>query len=95
MNEEIQIQDAKNRSLNQGDLVMLVDINGDFEATIDWLRKQGYCLDNEDLAYNSGDILQFIGGMEYNIGCFIHCKTRKRTDFFADRTLKINQTTKK
>lgn len=72
-NEE-SIQDAKGRSLVKGDLVVLNDAFG---------------LDNNDLMHNVGDILQFVGGLDDNIGCFIHCKYNVRTDFFADRTFKI------
>ena len=75
-NDEQPIKDAKSRDLLQGDLVVLND---------------AYGLDNDELMHNVGDIFQFIGGMEDNIGCFIHCKYNVRSDFFADRTLKINQ----
>ena len=75
MSEEIPIQDAKNRNLLKGDLVIL---------------SNPYGLDNEEITHNKGDIFQFIGGMEDNIGSFIHCKYNVRSDFFADRTLKIN-----
>jgi hypothetical protein len=68
------IYDDKNRNLEIGDLVILVDARD---------------LDNDDLIHNAGDIFQFVGGMDDNIGCFIHCKTNKGTNFFADRTLKI------
>jgi hypothetical protein len=68
------IYDDKGRNLEIGDLVILVDASH---------------LDNEDLIHNSGDIFQFVGGMDDNIGCFIHCNTNKGTNFFADRTLKI------
>ena len=71
---EDQIQDAKYRNLIIGDLVILVEARD---------------LDNDDLIHNAGDIFQFVGGMDDNIGCFIHCKTNKGTNFFADRTLKI------
>lgn len=74
--DEQPIKDAKSRDLLQGDLVVLND---------------AYGLDNDELMHNVGDIFQFIGGMEDNIGCFIHCKYNVRSDFFADRTLKINQ----
>jgi len=83
MNQEITmlevdepIKDDKGRSLTIGDLVILTHAED---------------LDNEDLIHNAGDIFQFVGGMEDNIGCFIHCKTNKGTNFFADRTLKINK----
>lgn len=68
------IKDDKGRDLIIGDLVILI---------------QSEDLDNEDLIHNEGDIFQFVGGMDDNIGCFIHCKTNKGTNFFADRTLKI------
>lgn len=70
------IYDDKCRNLEIGDLVMLVEAMD---------------LDNNDLIHNAGDIFQFVGGMEDNIGCFIHCKTNKGTNFFADRTLKITK----
>lgn len=70
------IQDLKGRNLSQGDLVVLADADG---------------LNNDDLTHEVGDIFQFIGGEVDNIGCFIHCKYNKRSDFFADRTLKINK----
>lgn len=70
------IEDKKGRSLLAGDLVMLVDADD---------------LDNDEVIHNKGDILQYIGGNDDNIGCFIHCATRQRTDFFADRTLKLNK----
>ena len=70
------ILDLKNRDLKIGDLVVLVD---------------AYGLDNDDITHEVGDIFKFIGGEVDNIGCFIHCKYNKRSDFFADRTLKINK----
>lgn len=70
------IYDDKGRNLEINDLVILVEAND---------------LDNDDLIHNAGDIFQFVGGMDDNIGCFIHCKTNKGTNFFADRTLKIKQ----
>jgi predicted TPR repeat methyltransferase len=76
---EDQIQDAKYRNLIKGDLVVLVEARD---------------LDNDDLIHNAGDIFQFVGGMDDNIGCFIHCKTNKGTNFFADRTFKIVKQTK-
>jgi hypothetical protein len=76
---EDQIQDAKYRNLIIGDLVILVEARD---------------LDNDDLIHNAGDIFQFVGGMDDNIGCFIHCKTNKGTNFFADRTFKIVKQTK-
>lgn len=71
------IEDKKGRPLVKGDIVMLVDANG---------------LDTDDLQHDRGDILQYIGAEQDNIGCFIHCATKQRTDFFADRTLKLNKT---
>jgi hypothetical protein len=72
-NEE-PIQDAKYRNLIIGDLVVLNDAEG---------------LDNDELMHQVGDIFQFVGGLDDNIGCFIHCKYNVRSDFFADRTFKI------
>jgi hypothetical protein len=74
--EEPPIKDDKGRDLTIGDLVVLVEARD---------------LDNDDLIHNAGDVFQFVGGMEDNIGCFIHCKSKKGTNFFADRTLKINK----
>jgi hypothetical protein len=71
---ELPIQDAKNRNLFKGDLVVLNDAEG---------------LDNDELMHEVGDIFQFVGGLDDNIGCFIHCKYNVRSDFFADRTFKI------
>ena len=71
------IEDRRGAKLTKGDLVMLM--NADL-------------LDNDDVPHSKGDILQYIGGEWDNIGCFIHCATKKRTDFFADRTLKLNKT---
>jgi hypothetical protein len=68
------IIDFKGRELKIGNLVVLVDAE---------------YLDNDDTQHDVGDIFQFIGGDIDNIGCFIHCKYNKRSDFFADRTLKI------
>jgi hypothetical protein len=68
------IIDYKNRVLKIGDLVILANSED---------------LDNDEIQHNVGDVLQFIGGEIDNIGCFIHCKYNKRTDFFAERTLKI------
>lgn len=70
--------DLKNRELNIGDLVVLADADG---------------LLNDDVMHNKGDILQYIGGsmVDYSIGFFIDCKSMKRTDIFAFRTLKINK----
>jgi hypothetical protein len=83
MNQEITmldveepIKDLKCRDLKMGDLVVLANADD---------------LDNDDVMHEVGDIFQFIGGDVDNIGCFIHCKHNKRTDFFADRTLKINK----
>ena len=70
------IRDKKSKILNVGDLVMLMN---------------AYGLNNKKVTHNSGDVLQYIGGKNHNIGCFIHCKTKQRTDFFADRTLKLNK----
>jgi hypothetical protein len=70
------IADAKGRSLVKGDLVVLSDAFG---------------LDNDELMHDIGDIFQFVGGLDDNIGCFIHCKYNVRSDFFADRTLLINK----
>ena len=70
------IEDRKGRSLLAGDLVMLMDADD---------------LENDEIIHSRGDILQYIGGNDDNIGCFIHCTTRQRTDFFADRTLKLNK----
>jgi len=74
---EPEIEDSKGRSLSKGDLVMLMNADD---------------LDNDDIQHNKGDILQYIGGNDDNIGSFIHCKTKQRTDFFADRTIRINKT---
>jgi hypothetical protein len=41
--------------------------------------------------FNSGDIMQYIGGDDDNIGYFIHCKTKIKVGIFADRTIKINK----
>ncbi len=68
------IVDLKGRILTLNDLVILADANE---------------LDNEYTQHNVGDVFKFIGGNIDNIGCFIHCKYNQRTDFFADRTLKI------
>jgi hypothetical protein len=70
------IQDLKGRNLNQGDLVVLADADD---------------LDNDEVIHEVGDIFQFIGGLDDNLGAFIKCETKQRSDFFADRTLKINQ----
>ena len=70
------IKDFKNRDLKIGDLVILQNAED---------------LDNDDLQHNKGDIFQFIGGNDDNIGCFIHCKYNERSDFFADRTLLIKK----
>lgn len=73
---ELPTLDLKDRELQIGDLVILVDDEG---------------IINDDIIHTKGDILQFIGtnADHYAIGCFIHCKSKKRTDIFADRTLKI------
>lgn len=70
------IVDLKGRELKIGNLVVLVNVED---------------LVNDDIQHDIGDIFQFIGGEIDNIGCFIHCNTNKRTNFFADRTLKINK----
>jgi len=70
------IEDRKGRELLIGDLVMLMNVED---------------LDNDDVNHNKGDILQYIGGNDDNIGCFIHCATKQRTDFFADRTIRLNK----
>lgn len=70
------IKDFKNRDLKIGDLVVLVN---------------AYNLRNVEVQHKIGDIFQFIGGGDDNIGCFIHCKCNKKTDFFADRTLLIKK----
>jgi hypothetical protein len=70
------VEDRKGRELLVGDLVILMDANG---------------LDTDDLQHDKGDILQYIGGNDDNIGCFIHCATKQRTDFFADRTIRLNK----
>ena len=68
------IQDLKGRDLKFGDLVVLVDDCG---------------LDNDEIQHNKGDIFQFLGGYDDNIGQFVHCKYGEESGFFADRTLKI------
>jgi hypothetical protein len=68
------ITDLKGRELRIGNLVVLAYAEG---------------LYNVDIQHNIGDIFQYIGGDIDNIGCFIHCKYNKKTNFFADRTLKI------
>lgn len=75
-NYEPSIQDYKNRDLTIGDLVILLNVDD---------------INNKDLQHKVGDVLQYIGGDDDNIGCFIHCNLNQRTDFFADRTLKIKQ----
>ena len=70
------ILDRKNNILAQGDLVLLRDAK--------------HILDDETI-FNSGDIMQYIGGGDDNIGYFIHCKTKTRVGIFADRTIKINK----
>jgi len=69
------IVDKKGKELSRGDLVILANAED---------------LLNDDVYHLKGDVMQFIGGNDDNIGCFIHCKTKLRTDLFADRTLKIN-----
>lgn len=71
---ESPILDNKGNTLKIGDFVKLV-----------WVES----LDNDDVQHDVGDKLQYIGGMDDNIGCFIHCKYNKRTDFFADRVVKL------
>ncbi len=73
---ELPTLDLKHRELQIGDLVILVDDEG---------------IINDDVMHIKGDILQYIGANpdHWAIGCFIHCKSNKRTDIFADRTLKI------
>lgn len=73
------IVDYKGRHLKFGDIVILANDED---------------LVNEDVQHEKGHIYQFIGGMEDNIGCFVDCNTKQRTDFFADRTLKIKITKK-
>jgi hypothetical protein len=68
------IQDLKGRNLDFGDLVVLVEAEG---------------LDNDEIQHNAGDIFQFIGGNDDNIGHFVHCRYGEESGFFADRTLKI------
>lgn len=70
------IQDFKGRNLRVGDLVVLIDAQD---------------LDNDDVQHDKGDIFQFMGALDDNIGSFFHCKYRLRSDFFADRTLLIKQ----
>jgi hypothetical protein len=71
---ENSIIDFKGRNLSIGDLVILANVDD---------------LLNDKVQHNIGDVLKFIGGEIDNIGCFIHCKSNKQTDIFADRTLKI------
>lgn len=75
-NIEQPIFDRRNNILTQGDLVLLRDAR--------------HILDDETM-FNSGDIMQYIGGNDDNIGHFIHCKTKIRVGIFADRTIKINK----
>ena len=70
------IEDLKGRALKVGDLVVL--------ANADHLYIGG-------TEHAAGDIFQFIGGLEDNIGTFTKCETKQRIAFFADRTLKINK----
>lgn len=77
---ETRILDSKSRVLEIGDLVLLSNEED---------------LYNKEVQHNRGDIFQYIGGREDNIGCFIKCETKQRSDFFADRTLKINTITNK
>jgi hypothetical protein len=71
---ETKILDGKDRILNIGDLVVLA-------------YEEGLC--NKEVKHDKGDVFQYIGGDVANIGCFIKCETKQRSDFFADRTLKI------
>lgn len=75
---ENQALDLKNRELKNGDLVILADAEG---------------LLNDDVMHIKGDVLQFIccSSDDYAVGCFIHCKSKKRTDIFSDRTLLIKK----
>jgi hypothetical protein len=75
-NIEQPILDRRNNKLFLGDLVILRDTEDLY-----------YC--NTD--FNVGDTLQYIGGDQDNIGHFIHCKTKNRVGFFADRVIKINK----
>jgi len=68
------IEDLKGRTLKVGDLVVLANADD---------------LDNDEVMHEAGDIFQFIGGLDDNLGAFIKCETNQRSDFFADRTLKI------
>lgn len=70
------IKDGKGRVLNIGDLVVLSN-------------EESLC--NDQVKHNRGDIFQFIGGLDDNLGAFIKCETNQRSDFFADRTFLINQ----
>jgi hypothetical protein len=70
------IEDLKGRALKVGDLVVL--------ANADHLYIGG-------TEHAAGEIFQFVGGLEDNIGAFTKCKTNERIAFFADRTLKINK----
>jgi hypothetical protein len=73
------IVDYKGRFLKVGDVVILANADD---------------LDNDDVQHEKGFTYIFIGGLDDNIGCFIDCITKQRTDFFADRTLKIKITKK-
>jgi hypothetical protein len=70
------IEDLKGRALKVGDLVVL--------ANADDLYIGG-------TEHAEGEIFQFVGGLEDNIGTFTKCETKQRIAFFADRTLKINK----
>ena len=72
--EELPIQDKNGTILTIGDFVKLIDAD---------------LLNNDDVQHDAGDKFEYIGGMDDNIGCFIHCKYIKRTNFFADRTIKL------
>jgi hypothetical protein len=75
-NIEQPIFDRKNNTLILGDLVLLRDAKN--------------ILDDESI-FMIGDIMQYIGGDDDNIGHFIHCRTKTQVGIFADRTIKINK----
>lgn len=75
-NIEQPIFDRKNNTLILGDLVLLRDAKN--------------ILDDESI-FMIGDIMQYIGGDDDNIGHFIHCRTKMQVGIFADRTIKINK----
>ena len=72
--EELPIEDKNGTILDIGDFVELVDAEG---------------LDNDDVQHDKGDKFQYMGGMDDNIGCFVHWKSGANSNFFADRTIKI------